>query len=617
MPLLLLLAAFLVLPAQAADWLYLTLPGDTLIGIGQQYLKNPRDWPKVQSANGVAIPRHLPVDTRIKIPVGLLKLTPAPVTVTAISGNVKYKPDDAGTYQKLNVGDRLTGGETVLSGPRSSVAYRFADGTTLTQQAFSKLSFGRLAAYGKTGMVSTELGLDGGRLEAQATPQLEPAGGFRVVTPVAVAGVRGTAFRLSMDEGKAMRNEVLEGAVKVAAQGHEVRVDAGYGTVAEQGKPPAPPRPLLPAPAGADLPGKVLRLPLAFSWPHVPGAAGYRAQLARDAGFAVIDLDDKTAGPAITWPDDLPDGPYYLRLRAIDEAGLEGRNLDHALELDARPFPPIPTAPAAGERLYGNDVQFAWAAAVGAQGYVLQVAPTPDFDKEVVERRLPAIVQQIETLPEGDWHWRAASLDEAGQAHLWSPEQAFRVQLLPGAPAGGTAKVESGQASFAWGASKGAARYAFELGKDANLGQAVLQRETDKTAITEKLEPGKYFWRVRGVEADGKAGAWSAASPVILPPGRPAGLSIKEEGNLLAVAWQGDAQRYVLDLAADAGFDKILSSQTVGEARASLQKPPPGRYWVRVKAVGEEGVESQPSEAATLEIKPWLPWWLLFFLPAL
>lgn len=615
---LLLLAAFLILPAQADDWLYLTVPGDTLSGIGRQYLKNPNDWPKVQSANGVPIPKRLPANSRLKIPVQLLKTTPAPVTVTAVTGNVRYKPA-AGSFQKLNVGDQLNGGETVLSGPRSSAAYRFADGTTLTQQASSKLGFGRLAAYGKTGMVSTELSLDSGRLEARASKQLAPAGGFRVITPVAVAGLRGTGFRLNVDEaGKSLRNEVLEGAVAVAAQGKEVRVEGGYGTVTEQGKPPAPPRPLLPAPSDAGLPDKVLRLPLEFAWVPVPGAVGYRAQLARDADFSAMELDDHTATPAIIWPDDLPDGRYFLRLRAIDAAGLEGLNLDHALELDAHPLPPLPTAPALGERLYSNNVQFAWTAAAGAQGYLLQIAPTPEFQQGVVEYRLPAIVQHGETLAEGDWHWRAASLDEAGQAHVWSPHRAFRVQLLPGAPTGGESRVEAGQASFAWGTSKGAARYAFELGSDADLSRPQIQELTDKTAIAAQLEPDKYFWRVRGLEADGQAGAWSPASPVIIPPKQPTGLAVQVHNDTLAASWQGEAAAFRLELAKDAGFSQMLDSVTVQETKAALTPSAPGQYWLRVKAIGVEGAESPASTGVAVEIKRPTPWWLLLFLlPAL
>ncbi|MBP8901138.1 MAG: hypothetical protein KBG41_00850, partial [Thiobacillaceae bacterium] len=93
------LAACLVTAsASAADWLYLTYPGDTLSQIGQTYLKNPGDWPKVQAANGVPLPKLLPANTRIRIPVELLKVTPAPVTVTAVTGNARYKTAD-GPFQ--------------------------------------------------------------------------------------------------------------------------------------------------------------------------------------------------------------------------------------------------------------------------------------------------------------------------------------------------------------------------------------------------------------------------------------------------------------------------------------------------------------------------------------
>ena len=76
-----------------------------------------------------------------------------------------------------------------------------------------------------------------------------------------------------------------------------------------------------------------------------------------------------------------------------------------------------------------------WAAAADAHGYLLQIAPTPEFDNGVLERRLPALLRHTETLPDGEWHWRLASLDEAGRTHLWSAHRAFRVQPLPGAPA--------------------------------------------------------------------------------------------------------------------------------------------------------------------------------------
>lgn len=608
-----LLVASFALSAQAADWLYMTSPGDTLSQIGQTYLKNMRDWPKIQSANGVPIPKHLPANTRIKIPVELLKVTPAPVTVTAVSGNVRYKSGD-GPFQRLSAGAQLNGGENVLSGPRSSATYRFADGTVLTQQAFSKLSFGRLAAYGKTGMVSTELSLDGGRIEARAGKQLAPAGGFRVRTPVAVAGLRGTDFRLNLSEdGKTLRNEVMEGVVAVSAEGREVSVEGGYGTVAEAGKPPEAPRRLLAAPAAAGLDPLIERLPLSFVWQPVAGAVAYRAQVARDAAFNEVLLDDVTTEAAITWQDNLPDGAYWLRVRAIDSAGLEGANRDHAFELDALPLPPALLAPTLGERLYRQAVEFSWAAAAEAHGYVLQIAPTPEFGNGLIERRLAAVTRHDETLAEGDWHWRAASLDAAGKRHVWSPYRAFRVQPLPNPPAA-KASVADGQAQFAWSEARGAARYGLELGATADLSAPQVKQETATTTLAVPLKSGKYYWRVRGIESDGQAGAWGAASPVIVPPEAPADLVVQTGDDRLLVTWKGEAATYLVELSGDTGFAKPLLSQQVNEARATLPKPDAGDYWLRVKGVDAEGVEGPFSRPVAVRVEAVAPWWMLLLL---
>lgn len=605
-----LLVALFALPAQAADWLYLTQPGDTLSQIGQTYLKNMRDWPKIQSANGVPIPRHLPANTRIKIPVELLKVTPAPVTVTAVTGNVRYKSGE-GPFQRLAAGAQLNGGENVLSGPRSSATYRFADGTVLTQQAFSKLSFGRLAAYGKTGMVSTELSLDSGRLEARAGKQLAPAGGFKVRTPVAVAGLRGTDFRLNVSEdGKSLRNEVMEGVVAVAAEGKEVSVAGGFGTVAEAGKPPEAPRRLLAAPSETGLDALIERLPLSFVWQPVAGASAYRAQVARDAVFTEVLLDDVSKEASVTWQDNLPDGAYWLRVRAIDSAGLEGANRDHAFELDARPLPPAPLSPKLGERLYQHAVEFSWAAAAEAYGYVLQIAPTPEFANGLIERRLDAVTRHGETLPEGDWHWRAASLDEAGKLHVWSPYRTFRVRPLPNPPAA-NARADAGQAQFVWSEAKGAARYGLELATSADLSAPQVKQETATTALAVPLKSGKYYWRVRGIEADGQAGPWGAASPVIVPPEAPTDLMVAVDGEQLRVSWKGEASAYKLELSADASFAKPLLSPRVRGTSTTLPKPEPGDYWLRVTGMVADDVAGPASQAVAVQVKSSAPWWLL------
>lgn len=241
--------------APAADWLYLTYPGDTLSQIGERYLKNWRDWPKVMALNKIPHDRVLPVHTRIRIPVELMRADPAPAVVTHITGNVRVKPAD-GAFRPLALGEHITGGETVLTGPRSFASFKLADGSVLNQQPSTRLVFGRLAAYGDTGMVATELDLQDGRLEANATRQVGPAGGMQVKTPIAVAGLRGTAFRLNVDaEGKTLRGEVLAGAVGVKGAAQRGGGAGGSGHP-RPGRPPPCPGPSAVAGAGGDRPAE-------------------------------------------------------------------------------------------------------------------------------------------------------------------------------------------------------------------------------------------------------------------------------------------------------------------------------------------------------------------------
>lgn len=599
--------AFLILAEAAAaeDWLYLTYPGDTPLKISRTYLQNPADWDKLLKHNHVKNEYVLPVNTRIRIPVELLKVTPAPATVSHVAGNVRVRPEGGG-FRPLAVGDQLSGGESVLTGPKSFAGFRLADGSKLTQQASSKLTFGRLAAYGKTGMVSTELSLEGGRIEAGAGKQIGPAGGFKVRTPVAVAGLRGTDFRVDVsDDGKLMRNEVLSGAVAVAAAGQEVLVAGGQGTVAELGKPPEPPRPLLPAPSGAGLPARVTELPLAFAWPGMTGAAGWRAQVAADAEFQQILLDASGGTATASWDAAPPDGRYFLRIRAVDAAGLEGYNTDHPFELDARPLPPEPMAPAAGQRSYRNEVAFAWAAAPEAQGYLLQVAPSADFSAgQAVERRLEAVLRHSEKLAAGQHHWRIASLDEQGRPHGWSPVRAVRVQPLPTPPSADTG-IDRGQASFAWRPVAEAASYDLEIAGGNDFASPDIRLHVAETSTATALKPGRYFWRIRAVEADGQAGDWSQPAPLIMPPEAPDRVRVVWTESVTKIRWQGSAPAFKVEVARDAEFKDVIVSRREVANQVRLDTPAPGQYWTRVSALGAaEGQDGQslPTTFTVIEL---------------
>jgi hypothetical protein len=596
----LLLVLTLSQAAWAEDWLYYTYPGDTPLKIGHDYLKNPADWREVLKINKVPNDRVLPVHTRIRIPVELLKVTPAPVLVTHVNGNVRVKPE-GGVFRRLAAGDQLNGGETVLTGPNSFAGFKLADGTLLTEQATSKLKFGRLAAWGKTGMVATELDLDSGHMEVGAAKQLGPAGGFKVNTPIAVAGLRGTVFRLNVSEdGTILRNEVLQGVVGVSAQGKEVLVAKAEGTVARRGQPPEAPRPLLPAPTLDGLPGRVVDLPLHFSWPQMDNAVGWRAQVASDPGFQNILLDTSGDKTEATWQTDLPDGQYFLRVRAIDAAGLEGLNGDHPFELDARPLPPELSEPAANGRAYQEDVTFAWAASQDAQGYLLQIASTAEFPAATtIEHKLGSVVRDTVQLKAGHYFWRMASIDGNGP-HGWSPVRTVLVRPLPVAPQGvAKANGDSGEAGFTWQAVDGATQYDFELARNADFADAEVKQRLSATRTSVKIKPGKHFWRIRGVEADGQAGAWSRVNPLLMPLETPHGIRVDVSENHTVISWQGNASAYRLEFARDADFKSPLFNHRQKGNVTELPRLEPGEYWLRIISLDGDGAlggESKPTK---------------------
>lgn len=504
-------------PTDAApEWRYTLRPGDTLIGVSARFLANPAIWPRLQRLNRISNPYRLTPGSPLRIPLAWLRHTPAPATVVAVTGQVRVSMH-AAAERALLPGEQLPSGTLLSTAANSSVTLRFADGSVLVLQPGARLVLDTVSVYAGGGMVDTRLRLQQGRVEVGANPNHTSGSRLQVITPSAVAAVRGTRFRVEADT-RVTREETLQGEVGLAAAGQTVSVAAGQGSMAGTGRPPSPPVALLPAPDVTALPPRIDTLPMRFTLPELPGAASWLGQVAADERFEQLLLEQGSAAPQLSFGD-LPDGRYWLRVRAADMMGLQGRDAVHAFELDARPFAPLLNAP--GPRVRSATPTMQWSAVVGAGAYQIQLSRDAAFADRVLDERTPDThLTPANELKPGAYHWRVASV-EAGEQGPFSPPQHFTFDPLPGAP-----ELNHGAPAFAQDAlaltlppPPAGLRYELVLARDAERTQVVWRGESpDGQLHASPVEPENYYLAARLVEADGTAGPY--ATRVIEAPPR-------------------------------------------------------------------------------------------------
>ena len=486
--------------------------GDTLIHLAKRYLIKPQNWQSLQKLNKITDPHRIRPGTPIRIPLSDMKTTPAIANVVSLEGPVES------TAGKLQVGSAISEGQGIKTGENGFVTLKLADGSTLVVQSKSQLRLEVARTIANTGGVPvTRTALESGRVEAKIAKvqkRGDAAGRFEIVTPTSNMGVRGTEFRVASDaDGKASRGEVLEGIVNVtgAAATKNLNLTAGFGTVVEKGKQPIQPVKLSAAPdlqATAKLQERVL---LRFKFAELSGASSYRAQVASDSAFTDLRAEGvfKIAEAKFA---DLADGAYFLRVRAIDNNGIEGSDAVTPFRLKARPEPPFTSAPANKSKFSGDSAMFNWASASEAASYRFQLAHDTTFATLVADEKSHGGVSYTPAakLTPGEYYWRAASVRKDGDNGPFGDVQSFMLKPVPAVP--NPPKDEGDRIGFSWGAEP-MQRFEFQLARDAAFKDLVMEKNLDKPEISidKPGEAGTYFMRYRATDPDGFVAPFSSA----------------------------------------------------------------------------------------------------------
>lgn len=499
------------------DYRHTVRRGETLIGIGNDMLRDARHWRKLQAINRVVDPYRLMPGSTLRIPVELLRLEPAEARVTAASGDVHANG------KALKAGDNIAGKARIVTGEQGFVTLELIDGSSLVLQPDSRMKVEELARRRHTTLPETQLRLESGRLESTITKSAVPRPKYIIHTPTAAIGVRGTSFRVGTDAASgASRTEVTDGAVDVRGGAKATAaVAAGYGVVTEAGASVPAPTELLVPPDLGGLPALHERTIVRFAVPPLAGAQTYRFQVGADAAMHNPLADKLAAAPEAKFGD-LPDGEYTLRVRGIDARGLEGQDADLRFKLKAHPEPPFAAAPIRGAKLRAESVALSWTRHPEAAHYRIQLAGDESFAQPLadIDGIKDTTITPVAGLAPGDYFWRARSIRADGDTGPWGDAQRFLLRPLPANPE--PPKIDEHELSFAWSGEPGQT-FLFQFARDAQFTHMVSEQSLDQaTTSVARPEAGTYYMRVRATDADGFVGPFTNAQridvPIPVPP---------------------------------------------------------------------------------------------------
>lgn len=316
-----------VVPPGAVDSvIYEIKRGENLFSIAARYFDRIGSIRVVQQLNRIANPRTIPVGTRLRIPVSILRTEPLTASIISARGTVLIRQGARSIDAKPDI--RLSQGTVIETGNDGFISLALPNGSRTSLPTLSRLSIVHLRRFLLTQSIDYDFLVEAGKAITKAAPLGTGNGMFRIRTPRSVAAVRGTEFRVGVSDETAL-TEVLEGTVAAGVtEQNAMSVATGFGAVIADGRITS--EALLPAPS-LNAPGKVQVDPLVrLGFETVPGASDYRVQIGADAGFNDVIAEVRAKGPDFELAG-IPNGGLFVRGSAIAASGLEGMTQTYSM----------------------------------------------------------------------------------------------------------------------------------------------------------------------------------------------------------------------------------------------------------------------------------------------
>lgn len=392
----------------AQDWIYSAKKGDTLWDLCIKYSNKKGCWIDLGTYNAITNDRGIRPGSDIRFPKAWLSTLPEVGRVLAVQGDVEYDEKSSGDFVPLVSGQTLALGSKIVSGQGSVTITLENDAGTVLLRENSELELRSLGDL-PSGGVAAELELLRGEADAEVTP--DKGSRFQIKTPSAIAAVRGTKYRVRALQDST-RSEVLLGSVAVKSDG-AILVPAGFGVLAQAGKPIGKAQQLLSAPVFSQT--RVdSTVPVAISWQNNPEAVSWQLDIMSENGQDLVSFFRPASSNFVI--NDLAEGCYRAVVRGVDQKGFNG--LDGGIPLCVVPALAAPQNASVASGEDKTEYRIQWDEVAGANAYRVEVASDASFQTVLTTETVSANTVSVTPAGESNFAVRVVALDSHGNSSL-------------------------------------------------------------------------------------------------------------------------------------------------------------------------------------------------------
>jgi len=382
--------------------------------------------------------------------------------------------------------------------------------------------------------------------------------------------------------------------------------------------PAAPAAPTLATPADAAV-GQALVPTL--TWNASTGATSYRIQVATDAGFVTVVVDQAGLTSTSYAPTLSGLTTYWWKVNANNAGGTSAYSTARSFTTiaDGNPEPPgvaILVAPAdQAVNQAVSSLLLDWNPVFSASSYTVQVSTSPVFASFAVNiSGIATDSYTVNGLANGTlYYWRISASNSFGTGGYSEVSSFTTIAAIPAAPAlSSPANAATGQATsptLTWSASSGATSYGLQIATDAGFGAVVLTLTgIASTTYVPTLSAGTtYFWHVNATSSGGTS-SYSTARSFSTVPTVPAAPTLTAPADAAVgqsvtptLAWSSSsgATSYGIQVATDAAFtmlvvnlDNLAGTSYVPSLATATT------YWWKVRAANTGGTSSYSAARA-------------------